>query len=307
MGLLPMWKGWGNPVEGSLYFDSKTGCGFNEVPSGFTMSYGVVNLLTSVPPCESGVCVLPSFADGIDLDSGDLVDMGIKVLDASRCERLKFVSLSAGRVEHNIRLIMPRSLADLRVLMLCGVEVEFNSAEVWLDTFSLDWRSEISGLNKLHFGYVNIDETVHFKQDNLVINNDVATYDNIPSISEINSSPIRLKVAGLDRISQQEIEIRSGKVEELSLLGSIIAVTPFSETLVCKNLRVLNLEAQEVRSYMRGYGRGVCVGAFGNRLLFGSDKLNEVNIHAEKIDREDERNLREYYSELGVRVSVTRV
>lgn len=31
MGLLPIWKGWGNPVEGSLYFDSKTGCGFNVV------------------------------------------------------------------------------------------------------------------------------------------------------------------------------------------------------------------------------------------------------------------------------------
>lgn len=150
-------------MEGSLYFDCATGCRFNEALSAFTMSYGVVNLCTSVPPCESGVCVLPSFADGIDLDSGDLVDMGIKVLDASRCERLKFVSLSAGRVEHNIRLIMPRSLADLRVLMLCGVEVEFNSAEVRLDTFSLDWSSEVSGLNKLHFGYVNIDETVHFK------------------------------------------------------------------------------------------------------------------------------------------------
>lgn len=307
MGLLPIWKGWCNPVEGSLYFDCKTGCGFNEVPSAFTVSYGVTNLLTSVPPCDSGVCVLPSITDGIDLDSGDLADMGIKVLDASKCERLKFVSLSAGRVEHNIRLIMPRDLADLSVLMLCGVTVEFNSAELWLDTFSLDWHSEVSGLNKLHFGYVNIDETVNFKQDSLVLNNDVETYDNIPSISEINSSPIRLKVAGLDRISQQEIEIRSGKVEELSLLGSIIAVTPFSETLVCKNLRVLNLEAQEVRSYMRGYGRGVCVGAFGNRLLFGSDKLEEINIRAEKIDSVDERNLREYYSKFGVRLSVTRV
>lgn len=294
-------------MEGSLYFDCATGCRFNEALSAFTMSYGVVNLLTSVPPCESGVCVLPSFADGIDLDSGDLVDMGIKVLDASRCERLKFVSLSAGRVEHNIRLIMPRSLADLRVLMLCGVEVEFNSAEVWLDTFSLDWHSEVSGLNKLHFGYVNIDETVNFKQDSLVLNNDVETYDNIPSISEVGSSPKRLTIAWLDRILQQEIEIKSDNVEELSLCGSIIALTSFSETIRAKNLRVLNLEAQEVRSYMRGYGREVCVGAFGNRLLFGSDKLKEINIRAEKIDSVDEKNLREYYSEFGVVVSVTRV
>lgn len=84
-------------------------------------------------------------------------------------------------------------------------------------------------------------------------------------------------------------------------------MTPLSETLRVKNLRVLNLEAQEVRSYMRGYGGEVCVGAFGNRLLFGSDKLKEINIRAEKIDSVDERNLREYYSKFGVGVSVTRV
>lgn len=58
---------------------------------------------------------------------------------------------------------------------------------------------------------------------------------------------------------------------------------------------------------MHGYGRGVGIGALGNRLLFGSDKLKEINIRAEKIDREDERNIREYYSEFGVRLSVTRV
>ena len=294
-------------MEGSLYFDCESGCKFNEALSAFTMSYGVVNLVTSVPKCDSGVCVLPSFTDGIDLDSGDLADIGIKILDASRCSKLKFVSLSAGRVEHNIRLIMPRDLADLRVLTLCGVTVEFNSAELWLDNLALDWHSEVSGLGTVHFADAHIDDTVCFKQDSLVINNDVVAYDNIPFISEVYSSPIRLKLVGLDRISQQEIAIKSDKVEELSLFGSIIAVTPFSETLRAKNLRVLNLEACEVRAYMHGYGREVGIGALGNRLLFGSDKLKEINIRAEKIDREDERNLREYYSEFGVRLSVTRV
>lgn len=294
-------------MEGSLYFDCESGCRFNEALSAFTMSYGVVNLLTSVPPCESGVCVLPSFTDGIDLDSGDLADMGIKVLDASKCERLKFVSLSAVQIENNIRLILPRDLANLRVLMLCGVTVDFNSAELWLDNMVLDWHSEVFGLGTVHFADVHIDGTTRFKQDSLVLNNDVVAYDNIPFISEVYSSSIRLKVAGLDRLSQQEIEIKSDNVEELSLFGGIIAVTPFSETLRVKNLRVLNLETQEVRSYMRSYGREVCVGAFGNRLLFGSDKLKEINIRAEKIDSVDEKNLREYYSKFGVRLSVTRV
>lgn len=294
-------------MSGSLYFDCASGCRFNEALSAFTMSCGVTNLLTSVPPCDSGVCVLPSITDGIDLDTSDLVNMGIKVLDASKCERLKFVSLSAVQIENNIRLILPRDLADLRVLMLCGVTVDFNSAELWLDNLVLDWHSEVFGLGIVHFADVHIDDTTRFKQESLVLNNYVVDYEYIPFVSEVYSSPIRLKVAGLDRISQQEIEIRSGKVEELSLLGSIIAVTPFSETLVCKNLRVLNLEAQEVRSYMRGYGREVCVGTFGNRLLFGSDKLKEINIRAEKIDSVDEKNLREYYSEFGVRLSVTRV
>lgn len=127
----------------------------------------------------------------------------------------------------------------------------------------------------MHFADVHIDYTTRFKQDSLVLNNDVVAYDNIPFISEV--------------------------------FRSIIAVTPLSETLRVKNLRVLNLEAQEVRSYMRGYGREVCIGAFGNRLLFGSDKLEEINIRAEKIDSVDERNLREYYSKFGVRLSVTRV
>lgn len=294
-------------MEGSLYFDCESGCKFNEALSAFTMSYGVMNLLTSVPPCDSGVCVLPSITDGIDLDTSDLVNMGIKVLDASKCERLKFVSLSAVQIENNIRLILPRDLANLRVLMLCGVTVDFNSAELWLDNLVLDWHSEVFGLGIVHFADVHIDDTTRFKQESLVLNNDVVAYDDIPFVSEIYSSPIRLKVAGLDRISQQEIEIKSDKVEELSLFGSIIAVTPFSETLRVKNLRVLNLETQEVRSYMRGYGGEVCVGAFGNRLLFGSDKLEEINIRAEKIDSADERNLREYYSKFGVRLSVTRV
>lgn len=294
-------------MEGSLYFDCATGCRFNEALSAFTMSYGVVNLCTSVPPCESGVCVLPSFTDGIDLDSGDLADMGIKVLDASKCERLKFVSLSAVQIENNIRLILPIDLANLRVLMLCGVTVEFNSAELWLDNLALDWHSEVFGLGIVHFADVHIDDTTRFKQDSLVLNNDVEAYDNIPFVSEVYSSPIRLKLTELDRILQQEIEIKSDNVEELSLFGSIIAVTPLSETLRVKNLRVLNLEAQEVRSYMRGYGGEVCVGAFGNRLLFGSDKLKEINIRAEKIDSKDERTLREYYSKFGVRLSVTRV
>lgn len=294
-------------MDGSLYFDCESGCKFNEALSAFTMSYGVNNLLTSVPPCYNGICVLPSITDGIDLDSGDLADMGIKVLDASKCERLKFVSLSAVQVEDNIRLILPRDLSDLRVLALCGVTVEFNSAELWLDNLVLDWHSEVFGLGTVHFADVHIDNTTRFKQDSLVLNNDVVAYDDIPFVSEVYSSTIRLKLVGLDRISQQEIEIKNDKVEELSLSGSILAVTPLSETLRVKNLRVLNLEAQEVRSYMRGYGREVCVGAFGNRLLFGSDKLKEINIRADKIDREDERNLREYYSEFGVRLSVTRV
>ena len=94
-------------MEGSLYFDCESGCKFNEALSAFTMSYGVVNLCTSVPKCDSGVCVLPSFTDGIDLDSGDLADIGIKILDASRCSKLKFVSLSAVQIENNIRLILP--------------------------------------------------------------------------------------------------------------------------------------------------------------------------------------------------------
>jgi hypothetical protein len=299
--------GSGIRMDGSLYFDCESGCKFNEALSAFTMSYGVNNLLTSVPPCDNGICVLPSITDGIDLDSGDLADMGIKVLDASKCERLKFVSLSAVQVEDNIRLILPRDLSDLRVLTLCGVTVEFNSAELWLDNLVLDWHSEVFGLGTVHFADVHIDNTTRFKQDSLVLNNDVETYDNIPSISEVGSSPKRLTIAWLDRILQQEIEIKSDNVEEISLFGSIIAVTPLSETLRVKNLRVLNLEAQEVRSYMRGYGREVCIGAFGNRLLFGSDKLKEINIRAEKIDSVDEKNLREYYSEFGVRLSVTRV
>lgn len=294
-------------MEGSLYFDCETGCKFNEALSAFTMSYGVTNLLTSVPPCDSGICVLPSITDGIDLDSGDLADMGIKVLDASKCERVKFVSLSAVQIEDNIRLILPRDLANLRVLMLCGVTVDFNSAELWLDNLVLDWHSEVFGLGTAHFADVHIDYTTRFKQDSLVLNNDVEAYDNIPFVSEVYSSPIRLKLTELDRILQQEIEIKSDNVEELSLFGSIIALTSFSETLRAKNLRVLNLEAQEVKSYMRGYGREVCVGTFGNRLLFGSDKLEEINIRAEKIDSVDERNLREYYSKFGVRLSVTRV
>jgi len=294
-------------MDGSLYFDCESGCKFNEALSAFTMSYGVTNLLTSVPPCDSGVCVLPSITDGIDLDSGDLADMGIKVLDASKCERLKFVSLSAVQIENNIRLILPRDLANLRVLMLCGVTVDFNSAELWLDNLVLDWHSEVFGLGTVHFADVHIDDTTRLKQDILVLNNDVVAYDNIPFVSEVYSSPIRLKLVGLDRILQQEIEIKSDKVEELSLSGSIVAVTPLNEVLKAKNLRVLNLEAQEVRSYMRGYGREVCVGAFGNRLLFGSDKLEEINIRAEKIDSADEKNLREYYSEFGVRLSVNRV
>lgn len=294
-------------MDGSLYFDCESGCKFNEALSAFTMSYGVNNLLTSVPPCDNGICVLPSITDGIDLDSGDLADMGIKVLDASKCERLKFVSLSAVQIENNIRLILPRDLANLRVLMLCGVTVEFNSAELWLDNLALDWHSEVSGLGTVHFADVHIDYTTRFKQDILVLNNDVVAYDDIPFVSEVYRSPIRLKLTELDRILQQEIEIKSDNVEELSLFGSIIAVTPLSETLRVKNLRVLNLEAQEVRSYMRGYGREVCIGAFGNRLLFGSDKLEEINIRAEKIDSVDERNLREYYSKFGVRLSVTRV
>lgn len=294
-------------MNGSLYFDCESGCRFNEALSAFTMSYGVVNLLTSVPKCDSGVCVLPSFTDGIDLDSGDLSDMGIRVIDASRCKKLKLVSLTAVQIENNIRLILPRDLANLRVLMLCGVTVDFNSAELWLDNMVLDWHSEVFGLGTVHFADVHIDGTTRFKQDSLVLNNDVVAYDNIPFISEVYSSPIRLKLVGLDRLLQQEIEIKSDNVEELSLFGSIIAVTPLSETLRVKNLRVLNLEAQEVRSYMRGYGREVCIGAFGNRLLFGSDKLEEINIRAEKIDSVDERNLREYYSKFGVRLSVMRV
>ena len=294
-------------MEGSLYFDCATGCRFNEALSAFTMSYGVVNLLTSVPPCDNGICVLPSITDGIDLDSGDLADMGIKVLDASKCERLKFVSLSAVQVEDNIRLILPRDLANLRVLMLCGVTVDFNSAELWLDNLVLDWHSEVFGLGIVHFADVHIDDTTRFKQESLVLNNDVVGYEYIPFVSEVYSSPIRLRLTGLDRLLQYEIKIKSDKVEELSLFGSIFAVTPFSEAIRAKNLRVLNLDVQEVRSYMRGYGREVCVGAFGNRLLFGSDKLKEINIRAEKIDSVDERTLREYYSKFGVRLSVTRV
>lgn len=297
--------GSGIRMDGSLYFDCESGCKFNEALSAFTMSYGVNNLLTSVPPCDNGICVLPSITDGIDLDSGDLADMGIKVLDASKCERLKFVSLSAVQIENNIRLILPRDLSDLRVLTLCGVTVEFNSAELWLDNLVLDWHSEVFGLGIVHFADVHIDDTTRFKQESLVLNNDVVDYEYIPFVSEVYSSPIRLRLTGLDRLLQYEIKIKSDKVEELSLFGSIIAVTPFSETLRAKNLRVLNLEAQEVRSYMRGYGREVCVGAFGNRLLFGSDKLEEINIIAEKMDSEDERNLREYYREFGVGVSGT--
>lgn len=170
-------------MNGSLYFDCESGCRFNEALSAFTMSYGIVNLVTSVSKCDSGVCVLPSFTDGIDLDSGDLADIGIKILDASRCSKLKFVSLSAVQIENNIRLIMPRDLASLRVLMLCGVTVEFNSAELWLDNLVLDWHSDVFGLGTVHFADVHIDYTTRFKQDSLVLNSDVVDYEYIPFVS----------------------------------------------------------------------------------------------------------------------------
>lgn len=294
-------------MNGSLYFDCESGCRFNEALSAFTMSYGVVNLLTSVPPCAGSVCVLPSFTDGIDLDSGDLADIGVEVIDASRCEKLKFVSLTAGRVKDKIRLVMPRKLSDLRVLMLSGVKVKFNSAEMWLDTLALDWYSEVSGLGTVHFGNVAIDGTVCFRQDSLVFSQDFDNHDNIPSISAVYSSPRRLSITSLDPIQQLLLDIKSDTLEELNLFGSVIMVVPLIDELKAKNLRVLNLEAREVRENMHGYGREVGAGEFGNRLLFGSDKLKEINIRAEKIDSVDERSLRECYREFGVSLSVTRV
>lgn len=96
-------------MNGSLYFDCESGCRFNEALSAFTMSYGDVNLLTSVPPCDNGVCRLVG-----DIDTARLflpLPNDIRVLDFSECKYLSKIEFEMCGVDTGLpktSIVLPK-------------------------------------------------------------------------------------------------------------------------------------------------------------------------------------------------------
>lgn len=235
---------------------------------------GLFWVVTSFYPCSNHVCRLPSYVDGLEFNIDRCVEAGVKVVDASCCEKLRYINIfsESGRsYQDKVTVILPRKFRSIKdKLSLCGVRVDFLGANISVKEFwAMD--SEVKNIGRVKTNEIGIRGT-KFLQDELEVSLVGGYRRDRELILEVPSLVLNISSKYYGCI------IESDSLEHLSVSCKSICLESFSESVTARNLNEVSLVAGEVSSLLGGRAEDRL-----HAMHFGSERLSSVSIMADSI------------------------
>ena len=231
-------------------------------------------VVTNFYPCSNHVCRLPSYVDGLHFNIDRCMETGVKVVDASCCEKLRYINIfsESGRsYQDKVTVILPRKFRSIKdKLSLCGVRVDFLGANISVKEFwAMD--SEVKNIGRVKTNEIGIRDT-KFLQDELEVSLVGGYRRDRELILEVPSLVLNIS-SKYDRCI-----IESDNLERLSVSCKSICLESFSESVTARNLKEVRLVAGEVSYLLAGR-----VADRFHAILFGSERLSSLSIMADSI------------------------
>lgn len=235
---------------------------------------GLFWVVTSFYPCSNHVCRLPSYVDGLEFNIDRCVEAGVKVVDASCCEKLRYINIfsESGRsYQDKVTVILPRKFRSIKdKLSLCGVRIDFLGANVSVKEFSAT-DSEVKNIGRVKTNEIGISGT-RFMQDELEVS--IVGGHRMYRDIHLEVPSLVLNISS----KYDSCIIESDSLECLSVSCKSICLESFSESVTARNLKEVSLVADEVSVLLTGR-----VEDRFHALLFGSERLSSISIMAGSI------------------------
>lgn len=235
---------------------------------------GLFWVVTSFYPCSNHVCRLPSYVDGLEFNIDRCVEAGVKVVDASCCEKLRYINIfsESGRsYQDKVTVILPRKFRSIKdKLSLCGVSIDFLGANIIVKEFSAT-NSEVKNIGRVKTNEIGIRGT-KFLQDELKLSLVGGYRRNREILLEVPSLALNISSKYYGCI------IESDSLEHLSVSCKSICLESFSESVTARNLKEVSLVAGEVSPLLGGRAEDRL-----HAMHFGSERLSSVSIMADSI------------------------
>ena len=235
---------------------------------------GLFWVVTSFYPCSNHVCRLPSYVDGLEFNIDRCVEAGVKVVDASCCEKLRYINIfsESGRsYQDKVTVILPRKFRSIKdKLSLYGVSIDFLGANIIVKEFSAT-NSEVKNIGRVKTNEIGIRGT-KFLQDELKLSLVGGYRSNREILLEVPSLALNISSKYYGCI------IESDSLEHLSVSCKSICLESFSESVTARNLKEVSLVAGEVSPLLGGRAEDRL-----HAMHFGSERLSSVSIMADSI------------------------
>lgn len=235
---------------------------------------GLFWVVTSFYPCSNHVCRLPSYVDGLEFNIDRCVEAGVKVVDASCCEKLRYINIfsESGRsYQDKVTVILPRKFRSIKdKLSLYGVSIDFLGANIIVKEFSAT-NSEVKNIGRVKTNEIGIRGT-KFLQDELEVSLVGGYRRDRELILEVPSLVLNISS------KYDGCIIESDSLERLSVSCKSICLESFSESVNAWNLKEVSLVAGEVSPLLGGKEEDKL-----HALHFGSARLKSVSVLADSI------------------------
>lgn len=235
---------------------------------------GLFWVVTSFYPCSNHVCRLPSYVDGLEFNIDRCIEAGVKVVDASCCEKLRYINIfsESGRsYQDKVTVILPRKFRSIKdKLSLCGVRVDFLGANISVKEFSAT-NSEVKNIGRVKTNEIGIRGT-KFLQDELKLSLVGGYRRNREILLEVPSLALNISSKYYGCI------VESDSLERLSVTCKSVCLESFSECVNAWNLKEVSLVAGEVSPLLGGRAEDRL-----HAMHFGSERLSSVSIMADSI------------------------
>jgi hypothetical protein len=235
---------------------------------------GLFWVVTSFYQCSNHVCRLPSYVDGLEFNIDRCMETGVKVVDASCCEKLRYINIfsESGRsYQDKVTVILPRKFRSIKdKLSLYGVSIDFLGANIIVKEFSAT-NSEVKNIGRVKTNEIGIRGT-KFLQDELKLSLVGGYRRNREILLEVPSLALNISSKYYGCI------IESDSLEHLSVSCKSICLESFSESVTARNLKEVSLVAGEVSPLLGGRAEDRL-----HAMHFGSERLSSVSIMADSI------------------------
>ena len=235
---------------------------------------GLFWVVTSFYPCSNHVCRLPSYVDGLEFNIDRCMETGVKVVDASCCEKLRYINIfsTSGRVyDEKVTVILPSKFRSIKdKLSLYGVSIDFLGANISVKEFTVT-DSEVKNIGRVKTNDIDI-RGARFRQDELNVSLVGGYRRNREILLEVPSLVLNISS------KYDGCIIESDSLERLSVSCKSVCLESFSECVTAQNLKEVRLVSGEVSSLLAGR-----VEDRFHALLFGSERLSSISIMADSI------------------------